>query len=78
LSKRKRKKVTRPLGQILLEIEPLLLEAMVEHDLQYSDIYGLLRQYLQVHLPEHEEKYVDGTTPVFYYGHKNYLKREFK
>lgn len=37
----------RPLGDILLEIEPLLLEAVDGHNLQHGDMYGLLRQYMK-------------------------------
>lgn len=71
---RKSKKKLRPLGEILLDIEPLLLEAVEMHDLQHGDVYGLLRQYLEVHLPGYKEEYDDETRPVFYYGHKDGLK----
>lgn len=64
----------RPLGDILLEIEPLLLEAVDGHNLQHGDMYGLLRQYLEIHLPNHKEEFDDDTRPVFYYGHKDGLK----
>lgn len=72
--KKKDKKI-RPLGTILCQIEPLLLEAVDGHDLQWGDIYGLLRQYLEIHLPNHQEKYTDKTVPVFYYGHSKRLKK---
>jgi len=58
----------RPVGSILLDIEPLLLELVVDHDLQHGDVYGLLKSYLDIHLPDHIEEYEDGTNPQFYYG----------
>lgn len=70
-----KKKKIRPLGDILLEIEPLLLEAVEGHNLQHGDIYGLLRSYLEIHLPNHREVYTeDGSSPVFFYGPKDRLK----
>lgn len=66
----------RKLGDILLDIEPLLLELVVDHDLQHSDVYGLLEKYLEAHLPGHKEVYVeDNTSPVLYYGHHSGLKK---
>lgn len=62
----------RPLGQILLDIEPYLLE-MADHDLQWGDYYGLLRSYLEIHLPDQQETYYDDTNPEFFYGHKEKL-----
>lgn len=61
-------KKIRPLGQILLEIEPLILEMVEEHDLQYGDILNLIYGYLEVHCPDAREKYLDNTSPRFYYG----------
>lgn len=58
----------RPLGHILLELEPLLIEMVDQHDLQWSDILGLIHNYLMVHCPEAQEEYTDGTRPIFYYG----------
>ena len=72
--KKKKNENLRPLGDILLEIEPLLLEMVDRHDLQHGDVYGLLRQYLEIHLPNHKEEFADNTRPIFYYGHKDGLK----
>lgn len=63
----KNTKKTRPLGKILLDIEPYLLE-MADHDLEWGDYFGLLRQYLEIHLPNHQETYEDDTNPIFFYG----------
>lgn len=62
-------KKLRPLGEILLEMEPLLLEMVYDHDLQHGDMLNLLRGYLEVHCPDAREEYEsDGSSPVFYYG----------
>jgi hypothetical protein len=59
----------RPLGNVLLDLEPLLLEMAIDHDLQWGDILNLVHGYLQVHCPHAQEVYVDdGKNPEFYYG----------
>lgn len=68
------KKPLRPLGQILLEIEPRLIEAMEGHDLQHGDMYGILEKYLNLHMPGYKEVFTeDRTSPVLYYGHHSGL-----
>jgi hypothetical protein len=62
------KKKIRPLGDVLLEVEPLLLEMVHEHDLQWGDILNLVRGYLEVHCPNAQEKYNAGGNPKFFYG----------
>lgn len=63
----KKKQKLRPVGQVLLGMEPLLLE-LVDHQLQWGDILNLVRGYLEVHAPEARELYEDGTEPQMYYG----------
>lgn len=59
---------TRPLGNILLDLE-LLLDEMVDcHELQWGDILNLVRGHLEVHRPDAQEEYVSGGNPKFYYG----------
>ena len=58
----------RKCGDVLLDMEPLLLELAIGHDLQMGDILNLVRGYLEVHMPGCREEYEDGTTPIFYYG----------
>lgn len=60
----------RPAGEILLDMEPLIEELMMGHDLQHYDFLYLMKGYLDVHYPEHKETYLDGTTPEWYYGPK--------
>lgn len=63
-------KKPRPLGDIMLDLEPLLLEMVESHDLQYGDILNLVYGYLEVHAPDAKEVYVRGGSPEFYYGPK--------
>lgn len=68
------KKKIRPTGKILLDMEPLLEELVDDHDLQWYDILFLVLGWLMVHRPDAQEQYLDGTKPVFFYGHKEKLK----
>jgi hypothetical protein len=58
----------RPLGTVLLELEPLILEMVEGHELQHGDVLNLVRGYLEVHCPDAREEYVNGGSPVFYFG----------
>lgn len=62
------KKKLRPLGKTLLDLEVLLLEMTVDHDLQWGDVLNIVRGYLEVHCPQAQEQYVAGGQPIFYYG----------
>ncbi len=62
-------KKIRRLGDILLDMEPYIQEAMDDHDLQWGDMLGLMFAYLHAHYPNHKEVYCkDGKSPVFFYG----------
>jgi hypothetical protein len=63
------KKKTRPLGEILLEMEMLLNEAM-NHGLQWGDMLALVHSWLMIHRPGDREEYTEGGNPEFYYGPK--------
>lgn len=60
----------RPLGDVLLDMEVLLDEAIEQHDLQWGDVLGLVHQWLVIHHPEAQEEYTDGTNPKYFYGSK--------
>jgi hypothetical protein len=62
------KKKLRPLGHTLLDLEKLLLEMTIDHDLQWGDVLNIVRGYLEVHVPGAQEQYTAGGNPVFYYG----------
>jgi hypothetical protein len=60
----------RPLGHVLLDLEPLLEELVIDHELQWGDVLSLIHAHLQVHLPSGQEEYLDGTHPEFHYKQK--------
>lgn len=60
----------RPMGKILLDLEPLILEMVEGHDLQWADVLGLVHSYLQVHCAGAQEQYEEGGHPEFKYGPK--------
>lgn len=62
------KKKIRSVGKILLDIEPLLEELTDDHDMQWGDVLGLVYMWLQVHAPESQEVYLDGSKPILKYN----------
>lgn len=68
------KKKLRRLGDITQDMEPLLMEMAIDHDMQVHEILGVVLKYLQMHCPGSVEEYTDGTKPVHYYGHQEGLK----
>lgn len=71
-------KKLRPLGEITADLEPLLLEMAIDHDLQHGEILNLIRGYLEIHVPDQREEYEDNTVPIFYYGHRENHERSRK
>lgn len=67
-------KKIRPLGDITLDLEPLMEEMVLHHDMQAGEILNLIRGYLEIHLPSCFEEYTDGSRPVMYYGPKERIK----
>lgn len=63
------------LGELLLELEEILDQMVDKQDLQWADMLFLVYGHLMVHRPDAQEVYEDGTNPIFYYGHKDHLKR---
>ena len=59
----------RKLGDVLLDLEPLLDEMALSHELQMGDILGLIVRHLEMHNPDCIEEFDDNTKPVFFYGH---------
>lgn len=69
------KKKLRPLGDVTQDLEPLLFE-LVDHDLQKGEILALVSAWIDIHSPSSIEVYTeDDSSPVFYYGHKEGLKK---
>lgn len=69
-----KKEKLRRTGDILLDLEPLLLELLVDHDMQWGDVLSLVHGYMMIHAPHAREEYVEGGNPVFFYGPKEGLK----
>lgn len=60
----------RTCGDILLELEVLLDELIDKHQLQWGDIISLVFSQLTIHRPDAQEKYLDNSSPILYYGPK--------
>lgn len=58
----------RRLGDITGDMEPLILEMVDEHDMQWGEVLSLVHGYLQVHCPGAREEYTDGGFPIFQYN----------
>lgn len=67
------KKKLRPMGKIMLDLEPLLFELVEDHEMQYQEVSAQILAWISVHYPEAIPEYLDGTHPVlkkFNYGPK--------
>ena len=60
----------RPMGDLISDLESLVMEMVGEHDLQRGDILAIVKNYIDVHCPGSVEVYEDGSSPVYYYGPK--------
>jgi hypothetical protein len=60
-------KKLRRLGDIMLDLEKLLFELHIDHDLQHGEVLYLINGWQKIHVPEQIETYEkDGTHPVLY------------
>lgn len=65
----------RRVGDIMLDMEKLLFELHIDHDMQKGEVLALVDRWQEIHYPEGKETYtIDKTHPVFYYGHRDGLK----
>lgn len=62
----KKNKKLRKLGDIMLDMEPLLEELVDSQDLQKGEILALIDWWVNIHRPEAIEQYMDGSNPIFY------------
>lgn len=56
----------RKVGDIMLDMEKLLFELHIDHDMQHAEVLGLVNYWQLTHVPEQLEEYEDGTHPIFY------------
>jgi hypothetical protein len=61
-------KKLRKMGDIMHDMEDLLLEMTCNHDMQWYEVLNLVKGHLEVHCPHAQEEYVEGGHPVFFYG----------
>ena len=55
-------------------MKQVLCEMIDDHEMQWGEILNIIRGYLEIHRPDAQEQYMDGTNPLFYYGPENNLK----
>lgn len=60
----------RKVGDVLLDMEPLLYELTVDHELQLGELLHLINSWVQIHSPGAIEQYMDGSNPILHYGAK--------
>lgn len=58
----------RALGRITDDLENLIAEMIDDHEMQWGEIFNIIRGYLEIHRPDAQESYEDGASPTFYYG----------
>jgi len=70
------KKNLRKVGDIMLDMEKLLFELHIDHDMQHGEVLYLINGWQKIHVPGQIETYEkDGTHPVLY-GPKPAKKRK--
>ena len=73
-----KKKKIRPMGDVLLDLEPLFFE-LQDHGLQRGDVLSLVDVWITTHAPGMIEQYCeDDSSPIFYYGHRDGLEKIIK
>ena len=64
-------KKIRPIGEIMFDVEDILDEMCVSHQMQWHEVLGLIYASLQLHYKESQEEFLDGSKPVFKYEQYN-------
>lgn len=68
----------RRVGDIMLDMEKLLFELHIDHDMQHGEVLYLINGWQKIHVPSQIETYTsDGTHPVLY-GTKPKKRKEIK
>ncbi len=57
------KKKIRPLGKIMLDLEPLLFEMVETHEMQLQEVFAQIYYWASVHYPDAIPEYLDGSAP---------------
>lgn len=56
-------KKIRPMGHITMDMEPLLFEMSIDHDLQHGEVLAEVYSWLKIHVPGQAEEYDEGGKP---------------
>lgn len=56
-------KRVRPLGDVALDLEPLLFELSIDHDMQHGEVLAQVYSWLKIHVPGQAEVYTKGGKP---------------
>ena len=64
--KKMAKKKLRKLGDIMFDMEELLFELHLDHDMQHGEVLYLINGWQKIHVPECIETYNKGGHPVLY------------
>jgi hypothetical protein len=59
----------------VLKLKSLIKECCDIHDLQWGDVFNLVKGYLEIHIPEAQES--RSNAPLFYYGPSEGLTKSF-
>lgn len=60
-------KKLRKVGDIMMDMEKLLLELHIGHDMQHGEVLYLINGWQKIHVPHQIETYEkDGTHPILY------------
>ncbi len=68
-------KKIRPVGDIMHDMEALLYELHIDHDMQHGEVLYQINGWQKIHVPGQMEPYTDGTKPMMHpmleimYGH---------
>ena len=62
-----KKKKLRAVGKIMTDIEPLIDELAIGHEMQRHEILALVFAQLDAHHPQTLEEYEDGSEPIYKY-----------
>ena len=58
------------------DLEAVLHELYIDHDLQHGNVIAIVDDFSKVHFPEHLEVYdADDSNPVMLRGHKSDVKK---
>ena len=69
---KKKKKKLRKVGDIMLDMEKLLYELHIGHDMQHYEVIYMINGWQKVHVPQQIETYNhDGSNPVLYIPNPN-------